>query len=218
VMNYPHNPTGTVLSRTSFDAVVTIARAHGIFLLCDEVYRMMEIDENERLSPVADAYERGISINVLTKAYGLGGLRIGWIASQDKGVISAAAAYKNYTSICNAGPSEVLALIALRASDALLSRNRKIILENLKLLDGFFIRNSHYFSWCRPKAGPIGFVHYRDDVEVLTRRVLSEAGILLLPASVYGCHSHYFRVGFGRENFPEVLALFESWLSRVSGR
>jgi len=214
VMNYPHNPTGALLSKTSFDAVIDIARARGVYLVCDEVYRLLEVDENSRLPAVADAYEKGISINVLTKAYGLGGLRVGWIASQETKVISKVSSYKNYTSICNAGPSEVLALIALRSSDALLSRNRAIVLENLELLDPFFEKYQTLFSWCRPKSGPIGFVKYQGDVERLTREVLSDAGILLLPSSVYGYPANYFRIGFGRKNFSEVLTLFTSWVDQ----
>ena len=75
-INFPNNPTGKILPRASFDALVEICRSRGIWLFSDEVYRLIERDPALRLPQAADVYERGISLNVMSKAYGLAGLRI----------------------------------------------------------------------------------------------------------------------------------------------
>ena len=118
--------------------MIALARSCGAYIFADEVYRYLEIDESKQLPAIADAYENGISLNVMTKAFGLAGLRIGWVASQDTEFLQNAGAYKLYTSICDGVPSEILALIALRAKEIILKRNRDIILANLQLLDSFF--------------------------------------------------------------------------------
>ena len=127
-----------------------MARQHDITIVCDEVYRLIEIDPNVRLPPIASVYEKGISISVLTKAYGLGGLRIGWTASQHTPYIHQIAAYKHYTSISNAASSEILALIALRNSEKLLHRNHRITTENLNLVN-WLIHSQPLLSWTPPK-------------------------------------------------------------------
>lgn len=83
VLNYPHNPTGTLLDRKVLDGLIQLARKAGAYIFCDEVYRYMEVDETERMPSIADVYEKGISLNVMTKSFGLAGLRIGWLATQD---------------------------------------------------------------------------------------------------------------------------------------
>ena len=99
------------------EQIIDIARANELYIFSDEVYRLLERNEAIRLPQVADIYERGLSLNVMSKAYGLPGLRIGWIASKDRDVISRMERAKHYLSICNSGPSEVLALIALNTSE-----------------------------------------------------------------------------------------------------
>ena len=140
-INYPHNPTGKVISLDLLNDLIEISRKHDIYLFSDEVYRLMERDANKRLPQIADAYENGISLNVMSKAYGLPGLRIGWIASQDLQLLDKMEKMKHYLSICNSSPSEFLAVVALKSGEQILSRNRKIIEDNLKLLNPFFAQN-----------------------------------------------------------------------------
>ena len=106
----------------------------------------------------------------------------------------------------------MLTAVALRNRHALLERNLAIVERNLPLLDGFFANHSHMFEWIRPVAGPIGFprVLGAADVDELCER-LAGAGVLLLPGSVYDEPAHV-RVGFGRANLPEALAVLESAL------
>ena len=108
-VNFPHNPTGALIDRADFDALVALCRRHGIWLFSDEVYRLTERDPAQRLPQAADAYERGISLNVVSKAHGLPGLRVGWIVCRDRAALRRMQSVKQFLSTCNAGPSEVLA-------------------------------------------------------------------------------------------------------------
>lgn len=120
ILNYPHNPTGSLLEENVLRGLLKLARERGTYIFSDEVYRYLEIDEKRRLPTIADAYEKGISLNVMTKAFGLAGLRIGWLASRDEEFLQAVGSYKLYTSICNSAPSEILALMALRAKEKIM--------------------------------------------------------------------------------------------------
>ena len=138
-------------------------------------------------------------------------LRIGWLATHDAELLSRAAAMKDYTSICNSAPSEILALIALRAKDSILTRNRAIIAENLAHLDRFFAQYADIFAWVRPRAGSIAFPRLLRDipVEQFTNELVQQQGVLLLPGTVYDHPGNHFRLGFGRTNMPEALARLE---------
>ena len=159
-------------------------------------------------------YERGISLGVLSKAYGLPGLRVGWLACKDAELMEGIARYKNYLSICGATPSEALALVALRHGPELLEKNRRIIAENLQTADAFFARHAQLFTYNRPQAGPIGFsrIQVCEPMNDFCERLAHEAGVLLLPGSVYGIKEPYFRMGYGRKTFAAHLAKFEEWL------
>ena len=151
---------------------------------------------------------------MLSKAYGLPGLRVGWLACKDTQIIESIARYKNYLSICGATPSEALALVALRHGPELLAGSRNVIAQNLQIADAFFARYAHLFTYNRPQAGPIGFPHMRIDEPMgdLCEKLAHEAGVLLLPGSVYGIKEPYFRMGYGRKTFAAHLARFEEWL------
>lgn len=220
-INFPNNPTGKVLERDRFDALVALCRKHGLWLFSDEVYRMVERDPERRLPQAVDVYERGISLNVMSKAYGLPGLRIGWIACKDAALLRRMERYKHYLSICNAGPSERLALMALKARDRILERNRRRIQENLAQLDAFFSDFPDWFEWRVPDGGCTGFPRYRgsDGVEIFARRLVEEAGVLLLPASIYRSDVNdvpvdRFRIGYGRANAADGIAAMREWMNR----
>lgn len=137
VINFPNNPTGAMLTQIEMNDLVLLARRNSIWIFSDEVYRGLEYSEEEQLLPCATVYEKGISLGVMSKALGLAGLRIGWIVCTDTDFISKISNTKHYLSICNSGPSEVLALIALRNEAAILRRNREIILRNKRLFEEF---------------------------------------------------------------------------------
>ncbi len=214
-LNQPHNPTGTLMDRATFDAAVELAQERGVTLFCDEVYRELEHDEGDRLPAACDRYRGAISLGSVSKSYGLPGLRIGWIATHDEGVRQALIDLKHYTTICASGPSERLSALALRHRRELLARNIGIVTRNLGVLDGFFRRHSDVFEWVRPVASPIGFprVSGLGDVDRLSER-LAAAGVLLLPGSVYDEPAHV-RFGFGRANMAEALSVLEDALAEM---
>ncbi|WP_119461946.1 aminotransferase class I/II-fold pyridoxal phosphate-dependent enzyme [Rhodospirillaceae bacterium SYSU D60014] len=214
VLNCPHNPTGYLMDRERFSTVVAVARAHGLYLFSDEVYRELEHDPADRLPAACDLYERAVSLGVMSKTYGLPGLRIGWIATKDATLYNAMAGFKDYLTICNSAPSEFLARLALQHRRMLAERSRRIVLDNLDLLDGFFDRQQHLFAWQRPEAGPIAFPRLlTGGAEAFCKRIVEQAGVLLLPSTLYDAGDSHIRFGFGRKNLPEAVEHLEAALS-----
>ncbi len=220
-INFPHNPTGKILELDRFAALVELCRKRGIWLFSDEVYRLLGPEGVEHLPQVADVYERGLSLGVMSKAYGLAGLRIGWIACSDRNMLLRMERMKHYLSICNSGPSERLALIALRARERLLARNCALITANLAKLDAFFGTFPHLFDWHRPDGGCVAYPRYlgNDGVEAFAERLIEQAGVLLLPSGMYRSELNAtppdrFRIGFGRADLAQGLAAFADHLAR----
>jgi aspartate/methionine/tyrosine aminotransferase len=218
VVNLPHNPTGYLMPPDEFAQLVGIARSHGITLFCDEVYRESEYSPEQRLPAACDLDESAVSLGVMSKTYGLAGLRIGWLATRNAKVYERVAALKDYTTICNSAPSEFLAELALRHRDRLAKRNVGIILKNLALLDAFFERRGEAFEWQRPKAGPIAFPRLLEgEIEPFCDRLVKQDGVLLLPGTLFDDTENHFRIGFGRKNMPQALARLEEHCDRVLG-
>lgn len=219
LINFPHNPTGKVIDRATFDALVTLCRERGLYLFSDEVYRGLERRPELQLPQVAEVYERGISLNVMSKAYGLPGLRVGWIAARDRALLCRMERIKHYLSICNAGPSEHLAVIALKARERIVGRNLALIERNLEDVNTFFAEFPDLFDWQLPDGGCIGFPRYKgkDGVESFCKRLAEEIGVVLLPSSIYQSAltptpTDRFRIGFGRSYVPEGIAAMRAWL------
>jgi aspartate/methionine/tyrosine aminotransferase len=214
IVNSPHNPTGALISKEKWQNLVDIAQSHNIVLFSDEVYRMLEFNPEERLPAACDVYPNGVSLGVMSKAFGLAGLRIGWIATQNEEILTKLRHFKDYTTICNSAPSEFLALIALKSKEKILARNLGIIETNLQILDQFFLKYAPLFEWVKPRAGSIGFVRLKidEDVETFCLDVIEHAGVLLLPSTLYEFGTHHFRLGFGRKNLPMALEHLEQYL------
>ncbi len=220
-INFPNNPTGKILERDRFDALIELCRKHGIYLFSDEVYRLIERDLAIRLPQVADVYEKGISLNVMSKAYGLPGLRVGWLACKDRELLDRCVRYKHYLSICNAGPSERLTVIALQNRDKILVRNQALAKDGSAKLLSFLAEFPELFDSYTPDGGVVMYPRYKgaDGVETFTQRLVEEAGVVLLPASVYSSTltkvpTDRFRIGYGRNNIDEGLSAFRAWLKR----
>ena len=116
VVNAPHNPTGMLPDHEAWRELIALCADAGIHLLADEVYRYLEFDPDDRLVAGADALPLGLSLGVMSKSFAMAGLRIGWLASHDRALLGRIAALKDYTTICSSAPSEILALMALRAA------------------------------------------------------------------------------------------------------
>ena len=222
-INFPHNPTGKILERDRFDALVDLCRSRAIWLFSDEVYRLIGVTGAPQLPQVADVYERGLSLAVMSKAYGLPGLRIGWIACRDPELLSRMERMKHYLSICNAAPSERLAKIALKGRDQIFARIGALMTRNLAMLDSFFADHGDLFDWYRPDGGCVAYPRYRgsEGVERFTADLVERTGVLFLPASIYSSALNAtpgdrFRIGYGRAGIEDGLHALRTHLSKAA--
>jgi aspartate/methionine/tyrosine aminotransferase len=218
-VNFPNNPTGKNMDVDDFRALARMCDERGIHLFSDEVYRGLERDPARALPQASDLSPGALSLNVTSKALGLPGLRIGWIACRDRALRSRLERAKHYTTICNSAPSEILARIAIKAREPILARNRAIIAENRPAFDALFAEFGELFEWRPPDGGCVAYPRYHgaDGVEELCTRLVEEAGVLLLPASIYRSEltptpDDHFRIGIGRRDPQPALDAFAAWL------
>jgi aspartate/methionine/tyrosine aminotransferase len=214
IVNIPHNPTGCHVSTREFLAMLESARARDAYVFSDEMYRFLEPSPEMRLPWAADLYEHGVSLAGMSKAFGLPGLRLGWLATRDPSLYGELAAFKDYTTICAGAPSEMLSLMALRDRAAILEAQRSRVAVNRNVLDGFVARHGDLFAARPGAAGSVCFprVVAEGGAKALCRRVQEDAGIMLLPSTVYDFGDEHVRFGLGREDFREGLAALESYL------
>lgn len=219
VVNAPHSPTGSLPTVETMQRISDAADAIGAYLVIDEVYRYLEFDTDTRLPSAVEFGDHGVTIGVMSKSFGLAGLRIGWLATHDKGLLAKASHLKDYTTICNSVPAEVLAVAGLRAKDALLSRAMGMIQPNLALLQKA-IEERDYLRWVPPVAGSVGFVELLADepIDVFADDLAKEAGVLILPGSVFDVDTHHFRVGLGRNDVADSLERFCAFADTRFGR
>lgn len=219
IVNCPHNPTGYLMSKAKQQQIIEIAREHQCIIFSDEVYRGLEQNQDETLPAACDLYEHAVSLGVMSKTFGLPGLRIGWIATRDPQIYASMAAFKDYLTICNSAPSEFLATVALHNASTIIARNKAIIEENMRLLTTFFAAYSHLFSWVAPRAGSIAFprIQFEQDIEHFCTDLVQKQGVLLLPGTCYDFGHQHFRIGFGRKNMPECLMRLEDYIKVVKG-
>jgi len=214
-INTPHNPTGLLMRPEIFRKILEFAARHSIYVFSDEVYRELEHNPADRLPAACDLYDRAISLGSVSKTYGLPGLRLAWFASHDVELLQKIISLKHYTTICASAPSEFLTALAFRHRQHFIDRNLSIVRHNLPLLSDFFARHSDLFDWTPPNASTIGFARFKPQQNVLDfcETLVREAGVLLLPGTVYDEPGH-IRFGFGRKNMPAALSHFESYLAK----
>ena len=220
-INFPHNPTGAILPPERYHALIKLCRTHGIYILHDEIFHGLGPSGAAHLPFIADLYERGLSLGVMSKSYGLPGLRIGWIACRDHALLSRMERMKHYLSICNSGPGERLAMIALAARDRILARNCAIVDDNLPKWEAFFARHPDLFEWAHPDGSCMAYPRYlgAEGVDAFARALVEQSGVLVLPGSIYASDlgpvpRDRFRIGLGRLGLDEGLAAFDAHLSR----
>jgi aspartate/methionine/tyrosine aminotransferase len=215
-VNFPHNPTGFLPSPMLFKEIVETARRKRLLLFSDEVYRFLEHDARDRLPAACEIYADGVSLGVMSKAFGLAGLRLGWVVCRNHDVLRSMAELKDYTTICTAAPSEFLSLLALRHRREILARNLGIIGSNLEYLNDFFAGHEDLFSWQRPKAGPVAFpsVRFAAGSDDFCSGLLREEGVLLLPGRMFGAGPEHFRIGFGRRDFRQGLEKISAFVKK----
>ena len=214
IVNFPHNPTGALPSHAEWERIVRIVQRSGAYLFSDEMYRGLEYDVGDRLSSACTVYPKAISLSGMSKAYGMPGLRIGWLVSQSHAMLASCSAYRDYVTICASAPAEVLALAGLENGASFLAKNRAIVLETIAALEDMLNlpEAAGHFRFRRPKAGPISLIALRSnaDSSAYCEELVKKHGILLLPSAVFGWTNCYMRVGFGRRSGVEVVGIWKS--------
>ena len=214
VMNFPHNPTGAHLNSENFERIISMVEERGIFLFSDEMYRFLEYRDEDRLPSACETNKNSITLCGMSKSFSLPGLRLGWLIVHDPDIMLKLQAYKDYTTICQAGPSEILALIALKNWKKIVGQNLNIISKNILLMEEFSERNPHFIRWIPPRAGSIAFpeIFVRYEVEYFCRCLTRKTGAMLLPSSVYGYDKNRVRIGLGRKDFEKGLGVLENFV------
>jgi aspartate/methionine/tyrosine aminotransferase len=200
----PNNPTGARLTASELDEIASVAESVGCWVLSDEVYRGAELDGHESPS-MWGRYERAIVTSGLSKAYGLPGLRIGWILAQPP-FIESTWSYHDYTTIAPGALSDRLARTALSPGQRarILDRTRTILRANLPLIEQWLRAHDPGFSWIRPEAGAILYTRYNYAINSteLVMRLRQEKSVLIVPGDHFGMDG-YLRLGYGER--PDYL-------------
>ncbi|HUP53130.1 MAG TPA: aminotransferase class I/II-fold pyridoxal phosphate-dependent enzyme [Longimicrobiales bacterium] len=216
----PNNPTGAVLTTASMDGIVELTERHDAWILADEVYHGAELGES-RTPSFWGRHDRVLVTNSLSKAYGLPGLRLGWIVGPDDH-IAALWGRTDYSTICPASLSDALACVALDPTTRARIRERThgIVRKNLALLEEWMQAQEGRFRYRPPDAGAICFAHYDAPVNSseFAEKLRVEKDVLVVPGDHFGT-DEFVRIGFGnpagellealervREAFDEVVA------------
>lgn len=218
LMNYPNSPTGASLDPARLDALVALCRKRGLWLVNDEIYRQTEIVQSGGRSPMlADRYERGVSINGLSKGFGLPGLRVGWIACRDQALLQRALTIKSSLSSCLAASSEILAEIALAAEMQIIARSRATGAANLHRLHAVIRSLPDLFELDRPRNLAFSCLRFigPEGATGFALRMAREAGVLTLPMDLWlsplamlPCDR--LRLGLGHAQCGPALAALEA--------
>lgn len=214
IVNFPHNPTGFSPNLEQYEMLIDVCRNNDVYVFSDEMYRFLDHRPGACLPSMSDLYEKSISLWGTSKTFGLAGVRIGWLTSKDKAVLQKVENFKDYLSICSSAPSEILATIALNNLDYFLKRNLNKIQQNIALFSSFQNKYSHLFDFAPPSTSSTAFIklHLNESAEDFAQKLVEETGIMILPSEAFEYGNKHARIGFGRESFPEVLAVLEGFL------
>jgi aspartate/methionine/tyrosine aminotransferase len=219
VVTNPHNPTGHILTQESRQVILERAAEVGAWILADEVYQGAERDGNTTPSFWESGYDKLVVVNGLSKAYGLPGLRIGWIVSKP-GFVEEAWSRHDYTTIGPSGASDHLAAVALdpRVREKLIDRTRRILNANYPVMEAWLKSFGDTFSWHPPEAGAICWARYRQGppASEVVDKLRAQHSVLLVPGDQFGMPG-FLRFGFGGElqHLQEALAETERGLRRL---
>lgn len=210
IINNPNNPSGAIIEKEMLEEIVEIARSYDAYILCDEVYRRLLQEDDLVVPSIVDLYEKGISTSSMSKVLSLAGLRLGWIAGP-KEVIYECYRHRDYTTISCGMLDDILAVHALKNYDKILDRNRKIIKDNLTILDAW-VEQEPLISYVKPRAGTTAMLKYDLPVssEDFCIGLFKANGAFLTPGSCFDIESHV-RIGYACKT--EVL---EQGLQKVS--
>lgn len=194
-INNPNNPTGALIPKEQLLKIVEIAKNAGAYLMCDEVYRGLT-QEDTYCESIVDLYEKGIGVCGMSKVFSLAGLRLGWIVSHDEAFLQSCLEHRDYNLISCGMIDESIAAAALRHADLLLQRNRKIVRENLQILDDW-IQSEPHVSYVKPKAGTTALVYYDFDIPSyeFCKNMYHTTGAFVTPGACFA-QEHCMRIGY----------------------
>lgn len=184
-LNNPNNPTGALIPEEILQKVIRIARDFDAYLLVDEVYRHL-IQSDDWQPSIVDMYEKGISTSSMSKVFSLAGVRLGWIATHDKDALKQMWSHRDYNLISCGMINDAIAALALKSKEAILKRNKKIIRENLTVLDEW-IEKEPRLSYVKPEAGTTALVYYDFPVDsyTLCRQMYDACGAFVTPGDCF---------------------------------
>ncbi len=216
IINFPHNPTGYSPGSGDLMAIMEMARHHGIMVFSDEMYRLLHHDKHDTLPSACDVYENAISLWGTAKTFGLAGLRLGWLTSRNTEVLRRVESFKDYLSICNNAPGEILAAIALNNVDSFLNPNLEKIRSNILLFEAFVEKHTDRFTFLKPNSGSTTFLrlNMKEPAMTFAERLVKDTGIMLLPSETFDHGTAHARIGFGRENMRTVLGILDDYLTK----
>lgn len=197
-LNNPNNPSGSLMDETMLKEIVRIASKFGAYILCDEVYRGLE--QGETAPSITDIYEKGISTGSMSKTFSLAGIRLGWVATNDKNAFDSLMSHREYNMISCSMFDEAVGALALQNSDKIISRNNKILSENLLVLDDWIHKQSNY-SYIKPQAGTTALLFYDSDLSSgdFCDRLSKRNGVFTTPGFCFEMEK-CFRIGYGGDN------------------
>jgi aspartate/methionine/tyrosine aminotransferase len=195
ILNNPNNPTGALIEEEMLLEIVDIARQHGAYVLCDEVYRGLWHHPDIKAPSIVDVYEKGISTGSMSKAYSLAGLRLGWIAGP-KDTIKECFRHRDYVTISCGMLDDLLAVLAVKNHDRIMERNIDIIRKNARVLYDW-VSGQQRFSYVRPKAGTTAFIRYDYPVasDEFCRTLFQKNGTMLVPGKCFDMEN-WLRMGY----------------------
>ena len=218
IINFPHNPTGFLPSRSDWNRIIEVANKRGIQVFSDEIYRGLEYNAADRLPSMVDLVEGTVILGGASKGLGLPGLRFGWLVTKDPVLYKELLNLKTYTSMCSTQAGEYLGRMAIRAIPQLIEKNLTIVRQNLLIAERFFEKWQTHLSWLRPVAGSVSLMKIKGEpAEKFCHDLAKHFGVVLLPAKFMGYEDQYARLGFGRTNFNTGMDAFEKALLEIYG-
>jgi aspartate/methionine/tyrosine aminotransferase len=217
---HPHNPTGSTLQVEEMQEIARMAERVGALVVNDELFRLIALD-GEPTPSIIDVAENAICLGDMSKPWGLGGLRIGWIASRDHHLLQRMSEARDYSTMCSSTPGEFLAEVALRHSSQLIAPRLAAARANREQLAEVIAKAKAHFhelpAWHRPQASYTAFVQLPFPAEAFCRHLALERHIFLLPGSVFGpAYENFIRVGLGGDTlqFREGMSIMLDELLR----
>lgn len=213
-INNPNNPTGALMSEQILREIVEIARSADAWILCDEVYRHLS-QEDGWCPSIVDLYEKGISVSSMSKVFSLAGLRLGWIATHDMSVVKSCLSHRDYNLVSCGVFDEMLEAAALKHRDKLLERSRKIVRENLQILDDW-VGSEPHVSYVKPKAGTTALVYYDLDISSyeFCEEMYKKTGAFVTPGDCFEV-PHSMRIGYayGKQDLIDGLKAISEYIA-----